>query len=86
MQLALVVGHASSTVKHASLNAQKLLVTQPLMADGRTPDGVPLLAVDRLGAGAGERVILTSDGKAIRELFGVANSPIRWAVMGIADG
>ena len=55
------------------------------MADGQTPDGGPLLAVDRQGAGIGERVILTSDGKAIREIFGVENSPIRWAVLGIAD-
>ncbi|MFN3194147.1 MAG: EutN/CcmL family microcompartment protein [Aureliella sp.] len=85
MQVALVVGHCSSTVKHESLEGQKLLVTQPLMADGCSPDGAPLLVVDRFGAGAGEKVIITSDGKAIREMFGVENSPIRWAVMGITD-
>lgn len=85
MQVALVVGHCSSTVKHKSLDSQKLLVTQPLMADGCSPDGAPLLAVDCLGAGAGERVMLTSDGRAIREMFGVENSPIRWAVLGIVD-
>ena len=85
MQVALVVGHSSSTVKHATLERQKLLVTQPLMADGVSPDGAPLLVVDRFGAGAGERVIITSDGKAIREMFGVENSPIRWAVLGIVD-
>ena len=85
MQVALVVGNVNSTVKHPTLEKHKLLVTQPLMANGSSPDGPPLLAVDRLGAGAGERVILTSDGKAIREMFGVENSPIRWAVMGIVD-
>ena len=85
MQVALVVGHCSSTVKHDTLETQKLLVTQPLMADDQSPDGAPLLAVDRMGAGVGARVILTSDGRAIRELFHVENSPIRWAVMGIVD-
>ena len=85
MQLALVVGHASSTVKHPSLQSQKLLVTQPLMADGNSPDGAPLLAVDCLGAGIGQKVILTSDGRAVREIFGLENSPIRWVVLGIAD-
>ena len=85
MQVALVIGHAHSTVKHPTLHAHKLLVAQPLLADQRTPDGGPILAVDRLGAGAGERVLLTSDGRAIRELFGVENSPIRWAVLGIVD-
>ena len=85
MQVALVVGHTHSTVKHRTLAGHKLLVTQPLMADGRSADGPPLLAVDRLGAGPGDRVMLTSDGGAIREMFGVEHSPIRWAVLGIVD-
>ena len=85
MQVALVVGHTSSTVKHRSLESHTLLVTQPLQADGSSPDGPPLLAVDRIGAGAGDRVMLTSDGRAIREIVGVENSPIRWAVLGIVD-
>ncbi len=85
MQVALVVGHAHSTVKHKTLVSHKLLVTQPLLADGCAADGPPTLAVDLLGAGAGDRVILTSDGAAIRDMFGVENSPIRWAVLGIVD-
>lgn len=85
MQIALVVGHSHSTIKHRSLNSQKLLIAQPLMADGSTPDGGPVLAVDRSGAGPSDRVILTTDGAAIREMFGVENSPIRWAVLGIVD-
>ena len=85
MQAAQVIGHAHATVKHPSLNSLKLLVTQPLMADGTSPDGAPLLAVDVIGAGAGDRVMLTSDGAAIREMFGVNDSPIRWAVLGILD-
>jgi ethanolamine utilization protein EutN len=85
MQEALVIGHAHSTVKHKTLQSLKLLVTQPLQSDGVSADGAPTLAVDVLGAGAGDRVILTSDGAAIREVFGVQNSPIRWAVMGIVD-
>ncbi len=85
MQVALIVGHAHATVKHPTLSANKLLVAQPLAADDESADGAPVLAVDRCGAGAGDRVILTSDGAAIREIFGVQNSPIRWAVLGIVD-
>lgn len=85
MQIALVVGQTHSTVKHPTLDGLKLLVTQPLLADGQSPDGPPLLAVDKTGAGSGDRVVLTSDGNAIRELFEVENSPIRWAVLGIVD-
>ncbi len=85
MQAARVLGNATSTVKHRTLDNLKLLVCQPLLADGKSADGVPLLVVDRFGAGAGELVMLTSDGSAIREMFGVENSPIRWAVLGILD-
>ena len=85
MQSALVVGHGTSTVKHPTLDNLKLLIVQPLMADGIRPDGPPLVAVDRMGAGVGESVMLTSDGSAIRDMFGVENAPIRWAVLGVID-
>lgn len=85
MQSAIVLGNATSTVKHSSLENLKLLVCQPLAADGVSPDGAPLIAVDHLGAGRGEMVMLTSDGGAVREVFGLENSPIRWAVLGLID-
>jgi ethanolamine utilization protein EutN len=85
MQVALVVGTATSTVKHATLRGQKLLVVQPLMIDGESPDGDPQIAVDAVGAGKGERVMITSDGRFVRELVKQDNTPIRWSVIGIAD-
>jgi ethanolamine utilization protein EutN len=85
MQLGLVVGTATSTVKHATLRGQKLLIVQPLMADGKGPDGDPQIAVDAVGAGTGERVVITSDGKYVRQLVKQENTPIRWSVIGIAD-
>lgn len=85
MQLGLVVGTATSTVKHKTLHGQKLLVVQPLMADGAKPDGDPQIAVDAVGAGRGERVMITSDGRFVRELVKHENTPIRWSVIGIAD-
>jgi ethanolamine utilization protein EutN len=85
MQLGLVVGTATSTIKHATLRGQKLLVVQPLMADGESPDGDPQIAVDAVGSGKGERVMITSDGKFVREIVKHENTPIRWSVIGIAD-
>ena len=84
MQHALVQGRATSTVKHRSLNGAKLLVCQPLNVDGRAA-GDPVLAVDQLGAGAGDRVVLTSDGLGLRELLKDDNSPVRWWTLGIVD-
>ncbi|HEV3340597.1 MAG TPA: EutN/CcmL family microcompartment protein [Pirellulales bacterium] len=85
MQIGTVVGTATSTIKHRSLDGQKLLVVQLLAADGRSPDGEPVLAVDNLGAGRGDRILLTSDGKAVQELLKNQNTPVRWSVIGIPD-
>jgi len=85
MQIGLVVGTARATVKHSTLNGWKLLVIQPLLANGKGPDGDPQLAIDNLGAGRGQRVILNSEGRATRELMKTENAPVRWSVMGIVD-
>jgi len=85
MQLGLVVGTAHATVKHSSMEGWKLLVVQPFGVDGRTPDGEPLIAVDALGAGRGQRVILSSDGRGTRELLKSNTTPVRWSVLGIED-
>jgi len=85
MQLALVIGTATATIKHPSLEGRKLLVVQPRLADGRTPDGDPLLAVDGVGAGTGETVLITSDGRGAREMLGSETTPVRWTIIGIRD-
>ncbi len=85
MLLGRVIGNTTSTVKHPSMQGWKLLVVQPLEADGRGCDGDPVLAVDALGAGIGETVVVTSDGRATRELLASDNTPVRWSVIGIPD-
>ena len=85
MLLARVVGNATATVRHASMRGWKLLVVQPLLPDGHGPDGDPALVVDRLGAGPGDVVIISSDGKGTRDLLQADNTPVRWSVLGIRD-
>ena len=85
MQLALVIGTATASRKHSSMEGHKLLVVQPWMADGQTPDGDPLVAVDGIGAGLHDEVMITSDGRGARKLMRVENTPVRWTVIGIRD-
>src|SRR3954451_9922154 len=86
MQLGRVVGHATATVKHPSLNGWRLLLVQLLTADGGA-DGEPLLAIDTLGAANGTLVVLTNDGAGARELVGARNSPVLCFVWGcVIDG
>jgi|SRR5947209_14532641 len=84
MQLATVIGHATSTIKHPSLVGWKLVIVQPLGAT-RDPEADPVVAVDKFNAGAGQNVIISSDGKGAREYVGNEKSPVRWFVVGIED-
>lgn len=85
MLRARVVGHAVATTKHRSLIGWRLLVVQPVAADGVQPDGEPLLVLDHLGAAVGSWVMISNDGQGARELVGDARSPARWFVLGICD-
>ncbi len=85
MYIGRVMGNATATVKHRSMEGSKLLLVMALQADGRTVEGDPILVIDSLGAGRGEKVMITSDGIGTREILGDKTSPVRWSVLGICD-
>ncbi len=72
-----VIGTATATIKHPSMNGWKLLVVRT--------DGDPVLAIDALGAGTDDRVLISSDGSFTAELIGTKATPVRWSVIGIID-
>ena len=84
MNIGRVIGHATATAKHPALAGWRLLVVQPLGAAGGA-DGEPFLVIDDLGSRRGDRVLLTSDGKAVREMMRSDQTPVRWAVLGVVD-
>ena len=69
MQLGRVIGTATATVKHPTFQGERLLVVQLETGDGR-PDGEPVLVFDRLGAGRGDQVLCTNDGRHSRSCWG----------------
>ncbi|HSU68556.1 MAG TPA: EutN/CcmL family microcompartment protein [Tepidisphaeraceae bacterium] len=84
MQLGRVIGHATSTIKHRSLNGCRLALVQPVNVN-RDPEADPVLVVDRHSAGTGQLVILNTDGKAARDVIGDDKTPVRYFVIGIVD-
>ena len=80
-----VIATATATLKHPSLDGKRMLLVQAYGPDGKTPDGDPVLAVDTHGAGRGVEVVITSDGRAARDLLGCETTPVRWTVLGIRD-
>ena len=83
MFLARVVGTVVATRKDPGLEGTKLLVIQPLRPD-RTPGGKPLVAVDSVGAGAGEDVFYVR-GREAALPFLPAEVPTDAAIVGIVD-
>ena len=84
MLLARVEGNVVATRKHPSLDGWRLVICQPINADGQ-PEGVPQIAIDPHGAGMHQRVIISSDGLAARKTVGDDKSPARWMITGIVD-
>ena len=84
MLRAIVIGRANSTVKHQSLVGQKMLIVQPQLKNDAA-EGDPLIAIDGVGAGVGEKVMITSDGRNARAVLGVEATPVRWSIIGIQD-
>jgi len=84
MQRATVIATTNASIKHNSLTGSKMLVVQPQLADG-SADGDPLIAIDGVGAGVGETVMLSSDGPYGRKLLNSPINPVRWTIIGIED-
>ncbi len=84
MLLAKVLGSVVSTVKHPSYQGTKLMVVQPVNPSGQA-DGASLLAVDTVGAGAGETVLVLREGRAAGDILGLKEPPIRSLIVGIVD-
>jgi microcompartment protein CcmK/EutM len=84
MQIARVVGTVVATQKHRKFEGAKLLLVQPLALDDQ-PRGTALLAVDGVGAGVHEKVLIVLEGRAAGEALGRKAAPVDAAIIGIVD-
>jgi len=81
--LARVVGTVVATQKHRTFEGAKLLLVQPVTLDDK-PRGAALLAVDSVGAGVNEKVLVVIEGRAAAEAVG-KGTPVDAAIIGIVD-
>jgi ethanolamine utilization protein EutN len=82
--LARIVGTVVSTNKRQQFEGAKLLLVQPETPQGEAK-GATLLAIDSVGAGVGERVIVVLEGRAAGEALGAKLAPVDAAIVGIVD-
>jgi ethanolamine utilization protein EutN len=84
VKLARVVGNVVSTINSPALEDRTLLLCDLLDPTGR-PAGGYVIAVDPVGAGAGETVLLLDEGNSARQVLRAPGAPIRTVVVGIVD-
>ena len=84
MLIARVLGEVVATQKHSSHEGRKVLVVQPLNLDG-SARGDAVLALDAVDAGAGDRVLLITEGFSAMTSVERPQSPIDMAVVGFID-
>jgi microcompartment protein CcmK/EutM len=84
MILARVTGSLTSADKDPELADYKLLVIQPLDLDD-APEGDELIAVDRVDAGVGDRVLVVKEGNAARQITGRDRVPLQAVIVGVVD-
>ena len=84
MILGRVTGAVVATAKHYKLEGRKLLLVQPIGPEGDVR-GVPILAVDGVGAGEGDRVLVVQEGKCASMVSGRADSPLDAAIVAVVD-
>ena len=83
MKLAVVTGQIVCTVRHHGLAHDKLLMVEMIDPQGN-PDGQCAVAIDNIGAGTGEWVLLVS-GSSARQAHKSETSPVDLCVIGIVD-
>jgi len=83
MQLGIVTGNVWATRKEDGLTGLTLLFVQPIYPDG-TEINSPLIAADRIGAGIGDKVIVTQ-GSSARFIAPNNSMPIDAVIIGIVD-
>ena len=84
MQICRVVGTVVATQKNHKLEGAKLLLVQPLTLDGALR-GTTLLAIDSVGAGIGEKVLVVFEGKAAGDALRRKAAAVDAAIIGIVD-
>lgn len=94
MFLARVQGHVVASQKDAAITGMKLLVVEPLKVNYDAPapgsgatlevTGRAIVAVDRIGAGEGQ-IVLIVQGSSARLMAGCSKMPIDAVVVGLVD-
>jgi microcompartment protein CcmK/EutM len=84
MILGRITGSVVSTIHHPVVEGHKLLLAERLDENGKATGGY-VIAVDAIGAGQGETVLILDEGNGARQILDDAEAPVRSIVVAIVD-
>lgn len=85
MILGRVTGTIVATQQHRFFRGRKQLIVRACLPDG-FPDGERYtVALDLVGAGVGQSVIVEDEGNSARQLLDAPDGPVRAVIVGIVD-
>ncbi len=84
MIIGIVGGTIHSTINHPFYDGRKLLIVDRTNPDGATT-GKYLIAVDSVGAGVGQRVLVLDEGTGARQVLNDPIGPVRSVIVGVID-
>ncbi len=86
MILADVIGTVvSPSVQVRGLEGRKLLVVRPVQPGGAAVGPKPRVAIDTVGAGVGDRVLIIDEGNSGRQILAAPNAPVKTLIIGFVD-
>ena len=84
MKIGRVAGTVVATICSPVFEGRRLLMVDLLDLDG-TETGKDVIAVDSVGAGAGETVLVLDEGNGARQVLDAPDAPVRAVVVGVVD-
>jgi len=84
MKIGRIAGTVVATICSPALEGRRLLFIDLLDPTGK-PTGKDLIAVDAVGAGAGETVLVLDEGNGARQVLEAPDAPVRAVVVGVID-
>ena len=84
MKIGRVAGTVVSTICLPVFENRRLLFVDLLDLDGKET-GADVIAVDAVGAGAGETVLVLDEGNGARQVLEAPDAPVRAVVVGVID-
>lgn len=84
MILGKISGSLYSTINHDFYNNKRLLFVDKLNSEGEPTEDY-LIAIDTVGAGSGETVLVIDEGNSARQVLNDDSAPVRSVIVGIVD-